>query len=89
MYLPLVQDLIQMIKKEGGDCYLHFCDVARAYWHLPLNPADWPHVCIKAGGRYYTDARLLLSLRWAVAYCHDVISLIVRDLVSKGLKILS
>ena len=89
MHLPSVQDLIQMIKNEECDCYLYCCDVARAYQQRHLDPVDWPLMCIKADSRYYMDASLLVSLMWAATCCQNITGLIVRDLVGKGLKVLS
>ena len=87
MHLPLSQDLIEMIKKEDRKYYLYCC--ARPYWQLLLHPVDWPLMCIKAGSKYFMDVSLPFSLKWVAACCQDVTSLIVRDLVSKGLKFIS
>ena len=63
--------------------------IAISYQQLALDLRDWPLVCIKVEGCYFTDISLPFGLRWAAAACQDVTSLIVRDLASKGLHLLS
>ena len=40
-------------------------------------------------GHYFTDVSLLFSMRWVAATCQDIASLIIRDLPSKRLHLLS
>ena len=72
MHLPLVQDLAQLIWQAGRGAYLHSncCDIAHAYWQMPLDQADWPRVCFTVGGNFFTVISLTFGLRWAVASCH-------------------
>ena len=46
-------------------------------------------VCLKAGDSYHTDVTLPFSLHWDMACCQDVTSLIIKDLVGKGLHLLN
>ena len=89
MHLPSAQDFCDLIHTTGKGCYLYSADVARAYRQLPLDPGDWPLVCFTFKRTYYTDISLHFGLRWAVAHCQDVTSLITRDLNSQGVTILS
>ena len=50
MALPMAPELISLIKMTGKGCYLYSCDISRAYRKLPLDPCDWPLVCLKVQG---------------------------------------
>ena len=89
MHLPSAQDFFYLICTAGKGCYLYSADMARAYRQLPLDPGDWPLVCINFEGAYYTDISLPFGLRWAAAHCQDVTSLITRELNSQVATVLS
>ena len=81
----MAQDMIDLIKDAGQGCCMFCCNITQSYRQLPLDPADWPLVCLKAGDSYYADVRLPFGLCWAMACCQDITSLIVKDLAGKGL----
>ena len=76
MVLPTAADSIALIKDSGKGCYLYTCDIARAYRKLPLDPADWPFVCLQVQGHYCVDISLPFSLRLTAACCQDTTSFI-------------
>ena len=84
MALPTVTDFITLIKDAGRGCYLYSCDFTRAYRQLPLDPADWPLVCLQVQGRYFVDISLPFGLRWAAACCQDTTSFITRAFREQG-----
>ena len=73
----------------GEGCFLYSADVALAYRQPPLDPGDWPLICFRFQGAYYTDVSLPFSIRWAAAHCQDITSIITRELNRKGAAILS
>ena len=89
MHLPTANDMADLIRKAGRGSYMFCCDIARAYRQLPLDPADWPLVCLKAQGKYFVDVSLPFGLCWAAACCQDVTTLITRALKEEGIKVLA
>ena len=79
MHLPMAQDMIDLIKEVGQGCFMFSCDISWAYMQLPLDPADWTLVCLKAGDSYYADVSQPFGLPWATASRQDITSLIVKD----------
>ena len=69
LQLPSADNLIEMIKKNGQGCWLWSHDISRAFRQLPLDPLDWPLLCIKHEGNYYSDISLAFGARWASASC--------------------
>ena len=69
--------LICLIKQVGNNCFRYSCNVSCAYKKLPLDPVDWPLVCLKVQGYYYINISLPFGLRWAAACCQDMTSLII------------
>ena len=84
MHLPSPRDLCDLIRRVEKGSFLCSADVARAYRQLPLDPGDWPLVCFRFQGSYYTDISLPFTLRCAAAHCQDVTSTITRELNRKG-----
>ena len=50
MKLPTANDLISLITEAGKGCFLYSCGMSRAYKQFPLDPCDWPDVCLQAQG---------------------------------------
>ena len=84
MRLPSVKDLADNIHRAGRGSWLYSCDVARAYWQLPLDPADWPLICLVEGGRFYIDVSLPFGMRWVAALSQDATSMISSHLNKQG-----
>ena len=62
MHLPSLQDLCDLICKASKGPFLYSADVARAYIQLPMDPDDWPLVCFRFQGAYYSDISLPFGL---------------------------
>ena len=81
--------MVDLIRTAGRGSYMFCCDIARAYKQLPLDPADWQLICLKAQGKYFVDVSLSFGLHWAAACCQNVTTLINRALKEEGIEVLS
>ena len=52
MHLPSANDFCNLIREAGRGCFLFATDVARVCRQLPLNPRDWPLVCLTFEGHF-------------------------------------
>ena len=89
IHLPSPPDLCDLIHKASKECFLFLADVARAYRQLPLDPGDWPLVCVRFQGAYYTDISLPFGMCLAAVHFKDDTSIITRELNRNGSAILS
>ena len=55
----------------------------------PLDPGNWPLICLKAQGRYFIDVNLPVGLGWAAIYCQNITTLVVRVLKEEGINTLA
>ena len=78
MHLHFPSDLCDLVRKVGPGCYLYSTYVARAYRQHPLDPADWPLVCVTFRRGFYSDISLPLGMCWAVSHCQDIRNMISR-----------
>ena len=69
LQLPCADNLIEMILKAGPNSWMWSSDISRAFRQLPLDPLDWPLLCVKHDGNYYSDVSLAFGARWASACC--------------------
>ena len=67
--LPTADDLKSLIQKKGRGCYIYTADISRAYRQLPVDPLDWPLLCISHEGKYYIDISQPFGLRTAALAC--------------------
>ena len=83
MHLPMATNIADLIWQAGKDTYLFCCDITRAYCQLPLDPGDWPLICLKAHSRYVINVNLSLHSACG-SCCQDITTLIVRALKEEG-----
>ena len=69
LYLPCVDDLINLVIKHGPGCYLYSRDMARAYRQLRCDPADWPLLGILWDNEYYFDISVPFGIRIGAMCC--------------------
>ena len=51
---------------------------------LPLDPYDWPLVCLKVQSRYFVNLRLFFGLQWVAVCCLETTSFITRAFREQG-----
>ena len=54
-----------------------------------MNPGDWPLICLKAQGKYFTNFNLPFGFRWDAACCQDITTLDVQALKKEGITTLA
>ena len=89
MHWPSVQDLVQAISQAGKCSYLYCSNIARVYWHIPLDLAEWLFVCSKyKGSTIWTSACRSAFAEWQLATKTSPSSSL-GGLNSKGLSLLN
>ena len=81
--------MADLIHRTGRGSYMFCCDIARVYRPLPLDPADWLLICLKAQDKYFVDVSLPFRLHWVAACCQDVTTLITKALKKEGGEVLA
>ena len=89
MRVPSAKDIAKNIRRAGKGAWLFSCDVARAYHQIPLDPADWPLICLSEGGWNFMAISLLFGMKWAAASCQDVTAIIACHHNHRGFQILN
>ena len=83
LQLPSADNLINLILKNGPGCWLWSSDYSRAFRQLPLDPLDWPLLCIKHNDQYYSDVSLAFGARWASSCCQRMSNTLVHILAKQ------
>ena len=52
---PTVDDITAYLRELGSEALIYKVDLSRAFRQLPIDPSDYNLLCLKWGGKYYSD----------------------------------
>ena len=84
--LPSVADLASALKRLGTGAYLFTVDIARAYKNFNSDPLDWPLLCVRWNGAYYTDLSMPFGARASSCFMQRIANFVTRVLRDEGME---
>jgi len=86
---PRVDDLVDLVHKQGKGCLLFKKDLKKAYRQIPIDPKDIPLLGYRWRGSLYFDCALPMGLRSSAYICQRVTTAVSYIMGERGFSILN